>query len=276
MIEIKNFTYGYGKTGRCVFSDFDFRFEPGCVYGLLGENGVGKSTLLHAMMGLLRPRAGAIRFGGTDVCERRPSVLSDCYIVPEEYDLPRISLSDYVRINAPFYPKFSRSDFERYLAGFELPAALNLKSLSMGQKKKVVMCFALATNASLLLMDEPTNGLDILSKSLFRKVMAQGMNESRTIVISTHQVRDVENMLDRVVILGRQGILFDRTVGEAARHLRFGIGAPDAIFAAPSLQGLATISRGDGVTDSAVNIELLFCAVQADARKINDCFTNQR
>ena len=162
MLQVKNLTYGYRKSAKKIFNDFSLALEPGRVYGLLGRNGAGKSTLIYLMTGLLTPESGDVEYEGVDVRERRPSTLSNMFIVPEEFELPAISLKKYVEINAPFYPNFSYDDLRSYLDVFEMnDENVNLKSLSMGQKKKVFMSFAFATNTRLLLMDEPTNGLDI-------------------------------------------------------------------------------------------------------------------
>ncbi|MBQ9524628.1 MAG: ABC transporter ATP-binding protein [Bacteroidaceae bacterium] len=213
MIDVKNVTFGYNKYCN-VLQDFSLQFKKGGVYGLLGKNGTGKSTLLYLMMGLLRPKQGEVRVDGVLTSTRLPEVMQDMFIVPEEYDLPRISLKQYVKSLKPFYPNFSDELLERCLAGFDMPKEVNLGALSMGQKKKVYMCVALATNTSYLLMDEPTNGLDILSKSQFRKVVIESMTEDKTIIISTHQVHDVERMLDHVCIIEPNKVLLDAPLVE--------------------------------------------------------------
>ena len=213
MIDIKNVTFGYNKYCN-VLQDFSLQFKKGGVYGLLGKNGTGKSTLLYLMMGLLRPKQGEVRVDGILTSKRLPEVMQDMFIVPEEYDLPAIDLRDYVHSLKPFYPRFSEELLEKCLEGFEMDPNVNLGSLSLGQKKKVYMCVALATNTRFLLMDEPTNGLDILSKSQFRKVVITGMSEEKTIIISTHQVHDVEHLLDHVVIIDQNSILLDKPLTE--------------------------------------------------------------
>ena len=213
MIEVKNVTFGYNKYYN-VLQDFSLQFDKGGVYGLLGKNGTGKSTLLYLMMGLLRPKQGEVRVDGVQTSKRLPEVMQDMFIVPEEYDLPRISLKQYVKSLKPFYPNFSDELLERCLEGFDMTKDVNLGALSMGQKKKVYMCVALATNTQYLLMDEPTNGLDILSKSQFRKVVIGSMTEDKTVVISTHQVHDVERMLDHVCIIDRNCVLLDTPLVE--------------------------------------------------------------
>lgn len=208
MIEVKNVTFGYTPSEK-VLEDFSLSFEQGGIYGLLGKNGTGKSTLLYLITGLLRAKKGEVTVDGVDASSRKAETLADLFIVPEEYDLPAISLKAYVQAMKPFYPRFSEELLERCLREFEMPLDVNLGSLSMGQKKKVYICLALAANTRYLLLDEPTNGLDILSKSLFRKVVVTGMSEDKTIIISTHQVHDVERLLDHVVIIDRNRVLLN-------------------------------------------------------------------
>ena len=213
MISIKNVTFGYTPYQQ-VLKDFSLDFEEGGVYGLLGKNGTGKSTLLYLIMGLLRAKQGQVEVDGVDVSRREAETLAELFIVPEEYDLPAIPLKDYVAAMRPFYPRFSEELLEKCLQEFEMPMDVNLGNLSMGQKKKVYICVALAANTRYLLLDEPTNGLDILSKSLFRKVVIAGMSEDKTIIVSTHQVHDVERLLDHVVIIDRNHVLLNEELEE--------------------------------------------------------------
>ena len=213
MIVIDDITFGYSPLNN-VLKDFSLEFQAGGIYGLLGKNGTGKSTLLYLMMGLLFPKKGHVTIDGTEARQRDPKVLSEMFLVPEEFELPNISLDEYVRAMKPFYPHFSEELLEACLAGFEMSRDVHLGALSMGQKKKVYMCIALATNTRILLMDEPTNGLDILSKSQFRKVIIKGMTAEKTIVISTHQVHDVEHLLDHVYIIDQNRVLLSETLIE--------------------------------------------------------------
>src|SRR6185437_6980849 len=111
--------------------------------------------------------------------------------------------------------------FRRAAAGFELHTDGRLDQMSYGQRKKALICFALATNAEVLLLDEPTNGLDIVSKGQFRKVMAGAVDDDKCIVISTHQIKDVENLIDRVTIIDEGKILFDQNIDTIAERLFF-------------------------------------------------------
>ena len=213
MVSIQNIKFGYNSR-QAVLDDFSLEFASGGIYGLLGKNGTGKSTLLYLMMGLLRPQKGIVTIDGTDATLRRPEVLNEMFLVPEEYDLPRISLKKYVKSIKPFYPHFSDELLEKSLANFEMTSDVNLGSLSMGQKKKIYMSVALAANTRYLLMDEPTNGLDILSKSQFRKAVIESMTDDKTVVISTHQVHDVERLLDHVCIIERNRVLLNEPLVE--------------------------------------------------------------
>ena len=213
MISIKNVKFGYNKH-QVVLDDFSLEFTKGGIYGLLGKNGTGKSTLLYLMMGLLRPHKGSVTINGICATLRDPKVTSDMFLVPEEYDLPSTSLRKYIKVIKPFYPRFSEDLLERCLKNFDMTSDIDLGSLSMGQKKKVYMSVALAANTRYLLMDEPTNGLDILSKSQFRKAVIESMSADKTIIISTHQVHDVELLLDHVCIIERNKVLFNEPLSE--------------------------------------------------------------
>ena len=267
MIEIKNLVYSYAGSRHLVFNDFNLSLSENRIYGLLGKNGMGKSTLLYLISGLLRPKGGKITFDGVDTSNRRPETLQDIFIVPEEYDMPKMSLSECIKINRSFYPHFSETVLRKCLSDFELPADVDLKALSMGQKKKVYMSLAMAAGTKLLLMDEPTNGLDIPSKSLFRKVVANNMTDDRILIISTHQVHDVESLLDHIMILDNSRLLMNEAVADITDKYSFTFRQPaemdqSVIYAEPSLQGNAVITRRNANDpETQMNLELLFNAV---------------
>lgn len=266
MLDIKDLTFRYCAGRTAVFHNFSLHLEEGNIIGLLGKNGTGKSTLLYLIAGLLHPQQGKVLYKGIETQIRRPEVQEEMFIVPEEFELPNISLSRFVELNRPFYPKFSNEILEQALRDFELPVDLQLEALSMGQKKKVFMSFALATNTRLLLLDEPTNGLDIPSKTQFRRVISQHMTDERTVIISTHQVHDVETLIDRVLMLEGQRLLINDTTAHICEQLRFeqrpyGQDISDALYAEPSLAGTALITRGDGFQNTQIDLELLFNAL---------------
>ena len=280
MIKVENLSFTYPKSKHMVLHDFSFSLEAGRVYGLLGRNGAGKSTLLYLITGLLTPKKGKIMYHDINVRSRLPMTLQDMFLVPEEFELPSISLKKYIDLNAPFYPNFSKEDMYKYLHCFEMDMDVNLGALSMGQKKKVFMSFALATNTSLLLMDEPTNGLDIPGKSQFRKFMASGMTDNKTIVISTHQIRDIDKMLDSVMIMDESRVLLNESTVHICEKLclkeRDDRSLIDkALFAVPSLHGNSLLLLNEHNEDSDINIELLFNAILAQPQKIANLFHAQ-
>ncbi|MBE6287214.1 MAG: ATP-binding cassette domain-containing protein [Mediterranea massiliensis] len=274
MLQVNNLSFSYHRGKNDTLSDFSLSLEEGKVYGLLGKNGAGKSTLLYLMSGLLTPKKGQVLYRGIDVRSRLPITLRDMFLVPEEFELPAISLRNYMELNAPFYPRFSMEDMVAYLQLFDMNLDLNLGALSMGQKKKVFMSFALAANTSLLLMDEPSNGLDIPGKSQFRKLIATGMNDNRTILISTHQVRDIDRVLDHVLIMDNRHVLFDASTFDICRRFSFvecddRSLLPQALYAIPSLQANLLMLPNMSDEETEINLELLFGAVLENPERIS-------
>lgn len=265
MLHIHQLSFSYGRRCPKVFDGLSLDIASGGIYGLLGPNGTGKSTLLYLMSGLLRPTSGSVTYEGMETRLRCPEMLRDLFIVPEEFELPSVSMREYVCMNRPFYPRFSTEILEECMTAFGLENDIRLGSLSMGQKKKAYMCFALATGTRLLLMDEPTNGLDIPAKALFRRVVARHIGEDRTLIISTHQVRDVEMLLDRLLLLNGSRLLLDASVAEVCAALAFEqrpASAPtdDALYVMPALQGNAVVCPANG-EDTQLDLELLFNAL---------------
>lgn len=277
MLEVKNLSFGYGRRKAKVLEDFSLTLQKGSVYGLLGKNGTGKSTLLYLMAGLLRPQQGNVIYKGMEVIKRCPETLQDMFLVPEEFALPNVSLKQYVGLNAPFYPSFSEEILKACLRDFDMNEDIHLGELSMGQKKKAFMCFALATNTSLLMMDEPSNGLDIPSKSQFRKVIASGMTDEKAVIISTHQVRDIDSLLDHVLIMDGTNLLLDASVSSICEKLYFaeqGMNEPTdgALYVQPSVQGNSVILPNEYGEESKLNLEVLFNAMLAERVRMQQMF----
>lgn len=264
MINIQNMSFFYKK--KPLFRGLDLQFEPGHVYGLLGKNGTGKSSLLRNIAGLLNPKDGTINVNGHTPFEKLPTFLQDIFMVPEEFYLPDVPVKNFIQYYAPFYPRFNIEKFRKYISIFEIPEDNTLQNMSYGQKKKVLISFALATRARVLLMDEPTNGLDIMSKSQFRKIMAEAMDDDQCIIISTHQVKDLENLIDRVTIIDEGKILFNETMDSIARKLsfRFAYDQKDvdtAFYNESSFGGTVVVSRNTEGEESKVDLELLYKAI---------------
>lgn len=280
MLQINHISFGYNKKAGDLFSDFSLNLEAGNVYGLLGKNGAGKSTLIYLMTGLLTPKSGEALLDGVNVRKRLPKTMSNIFLVPEEFELPRLSLKQYVDINAPFYPNFSKEDMQRYLDIFEMGDDMDVKlqALSMGQKKKVFMAFAFAANTHVLIMDEPTNGLDIPSKSQFRKLVTTGMTDDKLMLISTHQVRDISDILDHVTIIDQSRVLLNTSFADvmnkvAFRPLREG---DQPLFVLQSPYGpLGAVPAEEG-EETKVDLEMLFNATLQNPAAINQLFTTSK
>jgi ABC-2 type transport system ATP-binding protein len=281
MLEIKQMRFTYKRSKEDLFKDFSIQFEKGKIYGLLGKNGIGKSTLLYLLSGLLKPVEGTIVMDDVSVFARLPKTLQNLYILPEEFDLPAISLSAYMSRMSPFYPDFNVDQMESYLTQFEMGMDLKLKELSMGQKKKVLICFALATNSTYLLMDEPTNGLDIPGKSQFRKIVSMAMNENRSLIISTHQINDIDNLLDHFMMIDEKGILLNQSIAAIGETLSFvelenGKSTEGALYISPSLRGNSVLYANEGGNETQPNLELLFNALLNDPTKITVLFNTTK
>jgi ABC-2 type transport system ATP-binding protein len=267
MIEYKDATFIYPNGSADVFDNLNLTIADGHIYGLLGKNGSGKSTMLLLMAGLLRPTSGEVTMNGVATSNRLPETLSDTFIVPDEFDLPAITMNRYVKIYAPFYHDFSKEILTQCLDDFGLSADIRLDKLSLGEKKKIYVSFAVATRTRLLIMDEPTNGMDIPSKSIFRKMIARDMTEEQTIIISTHQIHDIESLLEHVLIIKEDKDVYSSSMAELMQKYTFeyrseGEKNDDVLYSEPSVHGNAVIAENHGKDESTVNIELLFNAVQ--------------
>jgi ABC-2 type transport system ATP-binding protein len=274
MIEIKNLNFGYSKK-KLLFKDLSMQLKAGHIYGLLGKNGAGKSSLLKNMAGLVYASSGKIDVIGYNPAKRQPALLKEICFIPEEFYLPSVKIDSYVKANAAFYPNFDHSYFSDLLAEFDIPVDQKLINMSYGQKKKLIIAFGLATKAQLIIMDEPTNGLDIPSKAQFRKIMAAALTEDRCIIISTHQVRDLDNLIDTVIMLDDSSVALKASVEEITQKLCFKrIKELDdtVIYAEPSLSGYNALMPNYHDEDSKLDMELLFNAVLAEKIKIKAAF----
>lgn len=273
MIKIDNLSFYYKKR-KSVFENVSFDIKNG-IYGLLGENGVGKTTLLHIISGLCFPKEGTCEVLGYESAYRNPEMLSRLFFLPEEFQAPNTSIKDFVKSSADFYPNYSQEQFEEYLSVFQVEKDRKLSELSFGQRKKVLISFSLALNTSITLLDEPTNGLDIPSKSQFRKIIASAFDEERCIIISTHQVRDLESLIDPIIILDRNQVLLNNSVEEITKKLLFSHTAfkpEEVLYCEQTLQGYASVSENTYSEESTLNIEALFNTVVNNKTKIKELF----
>ncbi len=278
MLRAHNLFYHY-STQKPIFEHLSLELSAGNIYGLLGENGAGKSTLLKLIAGLLSPSKGELHVLGYQPKDRTPQFLQEIYIVPEEFELPKMTLSRFVDLYAPFYPRFQREVFAGYMTEFGLRVEEKTQSLSFGQKKKFLLSFGLATDCKLLILDEPTNGLDIPSKSIFRKLVANAIHEERTFIISTHQVRDMENLIDPIIILAEGEVIFQQALEQIAEKLSFSreqelTDTASIVYKESSFAGHTVVRENSTGIDSKVSLEVLFNAVIGNKGRIQKIFNN--
>ena len=257
MIEFKNVSFNYSK--KSLFQNLSFEVPKGSICGLLGENGTGKTTILNLIVGALLPKDGSILINNMNTTSRMAEMYQYIYYVPEEFELPAITLTKFVKAYAPFYPNFSHDRFADYITRLRVDTNKRLNKMSMGEQRKALIAFGFATSVNLLLLDEPTNGLDITSKSIFRGMVAEMANEERTIIISTHQIRDLDILLDRIMILDQNDLVVNCSTAEIEKKLYFDNKyiMDKALYS----NGAFSIRENLNREDSTINIELLFNAI---------------
>jgi ABC-2 type transport system ATP-binding protein len=277
VIEITNMSFGY-KKGK-LFRDLDLSLAPGNIYGLLGKNGAGKTTLLKIISGLRLPQAGSCSVLGLDPARRPAHLLEEICFISEELHVPAISGDLFEKIYRPLYPKYSPTAFRENVREFELDTGKRLTELSYGQKKKFLLAFGLASRCRVLLMDEPTNGLDIPSKSQFRRLLARAGATDQIILISTHQVRDMENLIDPIIILDDGKIIFQQPLQEASRKLSAEVEREEprdagVLFSEKTLGGWVVVRQKKDAEETNLDLETLFNAVTTSKEKVQALFAS--
>ncbi|MBN2351601.1 MAG: ABC transporter ATP-binding protein [Spirochaetales bacterium] len=271
MIRMSGVAFAYGN--KPLFKGLGLELAPGNMYGLLGKNGAGKTTLLKILTGVLHTDAGQCEVFGENPASRPPTLLRELFFIPEDFSVPAMRLDAFVSLYAPFYPRFDREAFDDCVREFELGPRDKLTALSFGQKKKLLIAFGLASNCRLLVLDEPTNGLDIPSKRRFRKLVAGALTEDKSFIISTHQVRDLETLIDPVVILDEGRIIFNRPLADISRRLTvsFAKDEPDpdrVVYSERVLGGYTVLEENPDGRETNIDLELLFNAVVNGREKI--------
>lgn len=273
MIEIENLEFNYGAIP--VLKNISMRLEEGKIYGLLGENGVGKTTLLTLLCGLKRVRSGRIVTDGHNPFDREPDFLADQFFLADEVAPVTMKAVDFAKARGSFYPRFDFDKFLQIMEEFETDPTKKLSTMSAGQLKKTWISFALACNVKYLYLDEPTNGLDIPSKAQFRSAVMKHTSDDSTLVISTHQVRDLENIIDPIVILDRQDVLLNASMETIMDKLFFDYGTtlhPEALYSEQLPGGFIQVLPNPDGRESKVNVEALFNAVHRHKDLIKTLF----
>lgn len=275
MIQINNLAFSYGPVE--VLRNISMRLEPGRIYGLLGENGVGKTTLLTLLSGLKKCGTGSIEIDGRIPYRREPGLLADLYYLPDEVAPENDRAGNWAKGKGRFWPRFTIGRFNEIMAIFENDPSMKMNAMSSGQLKKTYISFALACGTRYLFLDEPTNALDIPSKAQFRTAILKFTPEDSTIVISTHQVRDLEDIIDPIIILDRQDVLLNATVEEISRKLYFDYSNtlnPASLYSEQLPGGFIQVYPNTDGRDCKVNVEALFNTVHKNKELIKGLFSN--
>ena len=277
MITLKDLSFSYGK--HKVLGNVSMTLEKGKIYGLLGENGVGKSTLLKILSGLLKMDKGVCTVFGEVPYSRNPSFLQDIFHLPEDFIGENVVVEKYALQLGMFYPNFSPDKFYRILGEFGVDGKAKFNKLSLGQQKKAIISVALSLGTKVLLMDEPSNGLDIPSKALLRRLISENASEDQLIVISTHQVRDLENLIDPIIIMDKDGVILNASIRDISARLAFGIEAQenrDALYCQRDLRGYVTVHRNEYGIETPVDLEALFNCALLNKAWFNETFNSNR
>lgn len=275
MIEIKDLAFSYGKTP--ILKSITTTLEEGRIYGLLGENGVGKTTLLTLLCGLKKVCSGSITTDGENPFDRTPTLLQNQFYLPDEVLPAAMKAECFAKERGAFWPDYDHSKFLEIMKEFENDPAKKMNQMSAGQLKKTYISLALACGCKYIFMDEPTNGLDIPSKTQFRSAIMKYTSDDSTIVISTHQVRDLENIIDPIIILDRQDVLLNATVEEITSKLYFDYGTqlhPESLYSEQLPGGFIQVYPNSTGEDSKINVEALFNAVHKNKELIKGMFSN--
>ena len=276
MIEIKDLAFSYGKTP--VLKSITTTLEEGRIYGLLGENGVGKTTLLTLLCGLKKVCSGSISTDGENPFDRTPTLLQNQFYLPDEVLPVAMKAECFAKERGAFWPDYDHSKFLEIMKEFENDPAKKMNQMSAGQLKKTYISLALACGCKYIFMDEPTNGLDIPSKTQFRSAIMKYTSDDSTIVISTHQVRDLENIIDPIIILDRQDVLLNASVEEITSRLFFDYGTqlhPESLYSEQLPGGFIQVYPNTTGEDSKINVEALFNAVHKNKELIKGMFSNK-
>lgn len=276
MISFNQLGFRY-RLGSQVFRDFSMTLSPGHVYGVLGENGVGKSTLMKLASGVLIPTAGSVTIDGREASLREEATMAKIIYLPEEFSLPALTLDEFRKVTTPFYPSFSDESFEECCRVLDVVRDRRLDKLSMGQRKRAYLAFAFACRAEWLLLDEPTNGLDVAAKETFRRLVARYVDEGQSIIISTHSVREIDSLIDHLIILDRKGIVLDASIGEIGSRLRFGrcSAEEEPLYSESTLAGTSGVVVNTTDEESPVDIEMLFMASLRSTERLRRLFNTK-
>lgn len=263
MVELKGISFCYDSEEK-IFNDFSLRLNEGRFYGLLGKNGTGKTTFLKIISGALLVKRGEVIINKKDIKYRDLGTLQEIFLLPADFTFPQMNINKYVSIYSTFYPKFSKKILEDCFTNFDINKNIkNLQELSLGEKHKIAVSIAISSGTKILLFDEATNGMDIPTRKIFRKMLIKYIKEDQTVVLSTHVVHDIENLLTDIIILRKDKKAFISSIDDIRKRYLFGIQKykDGALYYEPCSEGYHVICNNLNNEETEISIELLFNAL---------------
>lgn len=275
MLKIEKVSYRYGKGAEAV-KDASAKIESG-LYLLLGENGAGKTTLLHLMCGLRIPTSGKCTIDGIDTSLRRPSTLEKTFLLPDDFECPFRTINQMARRHGCFYPSFNFEMLRANLEDFSLTGDERIRSLSLGMKRKSLIAYALALGVDYLMLDEPTNGMDIDSKKTVKRMLSRCIGDERAAIVSTHNVHDLGPMFDHVIVMHRGMLRLAMPVWRITEKIAF-VSSPEpvdgAIFQEPEAGRFKAIIPNETAIDTDIDYPLFYSAIMAPVGNLFIDFLN--
>ena len=242
-IEIQNLTRRFGT--KLALDEVSLTVPRGCVFGLVGENGAGKTTLIKHVLGLLKAEQGSVRVFGLDPVENPPGVLSRIGYLSETRDLPGwMQVEELLRYTQAFYPQWDESYAESLRKQFSLESRAKIKDLSRGELAKAALLLALAYRPELLVLDEPSSGLDpVVRRDILEAIVRTVADEGRTVFFSSHLLDEIERVSDHVAMVVNGRVVLNAAldeIREAHHHLTLRFAQPQT--KTPSLARALSIS----------------------------------
>lgn len=269
MLTLDDVTFKYYKRGAPALTDVTLQLGPG-IHLLLGENGSGKTTMLHLLAGLLRTSEGIAAMDGVNLAQRVPEVMRRSFFLSDNPECPYGTINQMARHHAPFYPRFSRAMLDENLKCFGLEPDMKIKRMSLGTRHKAFIAYALSLQTEVLLLDEPANGLDIESKKMLRKMLSRCLPGDATVLVSTHSVHDLERLYDGVVILHKGHVQLATSTGRLEQTFAFVNNSgpvEGAIFQERDMGMYRAICPAQG-RETAISFALLYTAMSTPAAEI--------